>query len=194
MAYGEGGSINIKAYWGPAAPSLRAWTYEENNRVSAGASPLSILLASSEVVGFAKTGGLADVCGYLPRALAEQGHKVAVIMPLYRCVRNGPLAPQPLEVWLPIPLGSQIIPARLWRSKLPGCDVPIFFIEHRDFFERDDPSHGRSLYQASQADGTKKDYPDNAARFILFSCPYLKRSRTLGFRSTFSTPTTGRPG
>ena len=43
-----------------------------------------ILLAASEVVGFAKTGGLADVAGSLPRALAQRGHTCAVIMPLYR--------------------------------------------------------------------------------------------------------------
>ena len=48
-----------------------------------------VLFAASEVVGFAKTGGLADVVGSLPRALARLGHQVAVVMPLYRAVRTG---------------------------------------------------------------------------------------------------------
>ena len=51
--------------------------------------PFKVLLAASEVVGFAKTGGLADVTGSLPRALARRGHTCAVIMPLYRCARTG---------------------------------------------------------------------------------------------------------
>src|SRR5205085_5903680 len=44
-------------------------------------APLRVLLTASEVVGFAKTGGLADVAGALPRALAKRGHQVAVVMP-----------------------------------------------------------------------------------------------------------------
>ena len=41
-------------------------------------------MATSEAVPFAKTGGLADVCGALPVELARLGHEVAVIMPAYR--------------------------------------------------------------------------------------------------------------
>ena len=60
----------------------------------------SILIAASEVIGFAKTGGLADVSGYLPLALRRRGHPVAVIMPLYRSVRLGkvPIHPTVAEV------------------------------------------------------------------------------------------------
>src|SRR5215211_7893128 len=76
----------------------------------------SVLVAASEVVGFAKTGGLADVCGYLPLALARRGHPVAVVMPLYRSVRHGKVPIQPTEHILGVPLGRTILPARLWRS------------------------------------------------------------------------------
>src|SRR2546423_243277 len=51
--------------------------------------PLRVLLAASEVVGFAKTGGLADVAGSLPRALAKRGVEIAVVLPLYRTVATG---------------------------------------------------------------------------------------------------------
>ena len=45
-----------------------------------------ILMVASEVVPFAKTGGLADVCGALPKALQELGHDVRLLMPLYKQV------------------------------------------------------------------------------------------------------------
>jgi starch synthase len=51
-------------------------------------TPLKILFASSEVTPFAKTGGLADVSGSLPPALASLGHQVVVVMPLYRSARE----------------------------------------------------------------------------------------------------------
>ena len=116
-----------------------AWTYM--------AELPAVLLASSEVVGFAKTGGLADVAGYLPRALARRGHPVAVVMPLYRSVRTGKIPIRPTEHILGVPLGRTIIPSRLWRSELPDSDVPVFLIENADFFERDDPTKGLGIYQ-----------------------------------------------
>ena len=47
---------------------------------------MKILIASSEVVPFSKTGGLADVAGALPRYINELGHEVAVFMPAYRSI------------------------------------------------------------------------------------------------------------
>jgi starch synthase len=147
-----------------------------------GSPPPSVLLASSEVVGFAKTGGLADVCGYLPQALARRGLTVAVIMPLYRCVRYGPNPIRPTDHWLPVPVGGQIVPTRLWRSTLPHSDVPVFLVENADLFERDDPSHGRGLYHATAHDGTKHDYGDNAYRFIFFCRAVMEAIPCLGFQ------------
>ena len=46
-------------------------------------SPLKILFLASEVVPFAKTGGLADVAGALPKALNELGHDIRVVLPRY---------------------------------------------------------------------------------------------------------------
>ena len=45
---------------------------------------MHVLFAASECVPFSKTGGLADVVGALPRAIAELGHQVTVYLPLYR--------------------------------------------------------------------------------------------------------------
>src|SRR5213079_1539271 len=104
--------------------------------VSGPASP-RVLLASSEVVGFAKTGGLADVAGSLPRALAERGLHVAVVMPLYRCVRTGPHILRVTNAVFTIPLGHRSLPGRLWQTTLPDSDVPVYLVEQKELFERD---------------------------------------------------------
>jgi starch synthase len=129
---------------------------------------MRILYAASEVTGFAKTGGLADVAGSLPRALAKRGHECAVFMPLYRAVRTGPAPLEPTRLVYNVALGSKTITGSLWRSTLPGSQVPVYLVEQVDFFERDDPAGGRGLYQFALPDGSKRDYPDNSARFIFF--------------------------
>jgi starch synthase len=141
----------------------------------------SVLLASSEVVGFAKTGGLADVCGYLPLALARRGHRVAVIMPLYRAVRAGRIPIEPTEHILAVPLGKTITPSRLWRANLADSDVPVYLVENPDFYERDDPARGSTIYQRATPDGRKSDYPDNCARFTYFCRAVMEAVPHVGF-------------
>ena len=131
--------------------------------------PPRALFAASEVVGFAKTGGLADVVGSLPRALHKRGLEVAVVMPLYHAVRTGPHKISPTEIKFSIPLGNRSAAGRIWRTTLPESDVPIFLVEQAELFERDDPHQGRGLYQFTGPDGRKQDYADNADRFIVFS-------------------------
>jgi starch synthase len=141
---------------------------------------LRILLASSEVVGFAKTGGLADVAGSLPRALAQRGHDVAIVMPCYNAVRRSGARIEKTGVALPVPMGDRVIACRLLRSRLPNSDVPVYLVEHPPFFERDD-SAGRGLYQQTMQGGYKADYPDNAERFIFFCKSVLETVPHLGF-------------
>ena len=49
---------------------------------------MKILYATSEAVPFCKTGGLADVAGSLPPALAAEGAEIAVVLPLYRRIKE----------------------------------------------------------------------------------------------------------
>jgi len=141
-----------------------------------------LLLASSEVVGFAKTGGLADVAGALPRALAGRGWECAIILPLYRGVRAAKVPLEPTGLELSIAIGHRIVKGSLWRSVLPGSQVPVHLVEQPDYFERDDPTKGRGLYQFTAAGGQKRDYPDNCERFIFFSRAVLEAIRLLELR------------
>jgi starch synthase len=141
---------------------------------------LRILLAASEVVGFAKTGGLADVAGSLPQALARRGHQCAVIMPLYRCARAARMIPSPTDRVFWVQVGDRSVPGRLWRSSLPN-DVPVYLIEQEAYFGRDDPDEGRSLYQFTAPDGSRRDYEDNCERFVFFNRAVLEALPYLDF-------------
>jgi starch synthase len=142
---------------------------------------LRVLLAASEVVGFAKTGGLADVAGALPRALAARGHQVAVVMPYYRAVRYGKHKVESTGQVIPVPLAGRVLACRVHKSKLPGSDVPIYFVEAPEYFDRDDTYQGKSLYQQNMPGGYKADYPDNAERFTFFSRAVLETASVIGF-------------
>lgn len=144
---------------------------------------LRIVMAASEVVGFAKTGGLADVVGTLPIALNRRGHECIVVMPLYHAVRHGRNPIEPTDYTFSIPIGDRTVPGRLWTSKLPGTNITVYLIEQADFFERDDPTVGGSLYQYTEWHGAKRDYEDNASRFIFLSRAILEVIRLTGFRA-----------
>ena len=59
---------------------------------------MRILHVASEVAPYSKTGGLADVLGALPRALADLGHEVAVVTPRYRSI-GMPVTMMALVIW-----------------------------------------------------------------------------------------------
>jgi starch synthase len=130
--------------------------------------PLKVLFIASEVAPFRKTGGLADVAGALPKALKQRGIDVRVVMPLYGGIRWSEL--ERLDGSLNIPMYSGAARAGVRLGRLPGSDVPIYFIEYNRFFDRP------YLYgPAGQA------YPDNLERFALFSRGALELCKALGF-------------
>ncbi len=130
---------------------------------------LRILLIASEVEPFAKTGGLADVVGALPRALAALGHDVRVLMPKYRGVETTAGA---LSVALPrvhVPMGDRTTEGALLEGRL-GRDVPVYFLVHDHYYDRP------GLY------GTQDEsYLDNCERFVFFCRGALEAIRGLGW-------------
>jgi starch synthase len=135
---------------------------------------MKVLLAASEAVGFAKTGGLADVVGSLPRALAKRGYECAVILPLYRSCKLAKVPPQPTKHSFGVRIGHRTVAGRLWQSRLPDSDIAVYLVEQPDYYERDDPAKGHGLYQWTTSQGEKRDYADNAERFIFFSRAVLE--------------------
>jgi starch synthase len=129
---------------------------------------MNILLATSEAVPFAKTGGLADVSGALPIELARLGHSPAVFMPAYRqALASG----QPIEqtsIEFQIPIGSKTVKGGLLRSRFPGTQIPVYLVDQRQYFDRE------GLYGSGG-----QDYIDNCERFVFFSRAVLEAIRLL---------------
>jgi starch synthase len=112
---------------------------------------MRILTVASEAVPFAKTGGLADVVGALPRALARLGHQVDVVIPRYRGITVGDRIGR-----VTVALGGQVGDAELYAVAMDG--VRTVFVDHPAYFDRD------YLYGAAG-----HDYPDNAERFTFLA-------------------------
>ena len=118
---------------------------------------MKILFATAEAVPFAKTGGLADVAGALPKAVEALGHRAAVIMPFYRKVWDSDQHIEDTGRRILVPVGGHRVTAEIYESRLPDSDVPVYLIRRDYYFDRE------GLYQQ---DG--KDYDDNCERFVFF--------------------------
>ena len=130
-----------------------------------------ILLATSEAIPFAKTGGLADVAGTLPVELDRLGHDVTVIMPAYRCIHEAGSDIQNTNIYFDIPIGNQVIQGSFLKAVLPGSNVTIYFVKQNDFFDR---------VQLYGEDG--QDYRDNCQRFVFFCRSVLESIRLLDLK------------
>ena len=128
---------------------------------------LRVVIVASEVVPFAKTGGLADVAGALPVALARLGHQVSVIMPRYPTIERAVRSLEKMYEGLTVPMGASTEEGAVWSARL-APKLPVYFIEHHAYFDRG------ALY--TSVDG---DYPDNAERFAFFAKAALETCRVL---------------
>lgn len=132
-------------------------------------SGVNILVASGEVAPFAKTGGLADVCGALPKALWQLGERAAVVLPAYRrhIFKTG-IPIKELDVSFEVPIGTKVVPGKLLFAHLPDSDVPVYFIDQPEYFDR------AELYREKGS-----DYKDNCERFAFFCRSVMEMIRLL---------------
>lgn len=130
---------------------------------------MKIAMLSSEVVPFAKTGGLADVVGALPKFLSRAGAEVRVITPLYRETKKKNLPLRPVSQAIGIDWLGKNDRFTVFEHREDG--VTFLFVERDDYFDRD------FLYGTPQG-----DYPDNGERFAFFSKAALETLKSTGFR------------
>lgn len=129
---------------------------------------MKIAFLVSEAIPYAKTGGLADVAGALPKYLNKLGVDARLFIPFYREVRKKGL---PLETVLDsveVNLGGRKTVFAV--KTYSGSGLPSYFIEKNEYFDRD------FLYGTAAG-----DYPDNGERFGFYSLAVLETIKRLGF-------------
>ncbi|MBL8909137.1 MAG: glycogen/starch synthase, partial [Archangium sp.] len=124
---------------------------------------MNVLFLSSEVAPWSKTGGLGDVAGALPKALALRGHRVRVVTPLYPDVKRGDLTRAGAPLGLRFPFGNVEVQAHVLRAD----GVEVQFIDAPSLFARE-------RYYG---------FPDDARRFGAFSMAALTLAQRDGFHA-----------
>jgi starch synthase len=129
---------------------------------------MKVLFVASECSPWAKTGGLGEVIGALPKALGKLRLDVRIVMPLYASMPWHQF--EPLDGVLSVPMWFGAAHARVRLGRLPGSQVPVYCLEHRRYYDRP------HLY------GPPNDaYPDNLERFAFLSRGALELTKALGW-------------
>ena len=118
---------------------------------------MRIVYVASEVVPFAKTGGLADVAGALPAELAKLGHDVCIFMPYYQTVRQNDSRVHTTDIRVSVLVRERRVSGEIMCSTVPNSNVPVYFVRNDAYYDR---TH---LYGDERG-----DYPDNCERFAFF--------------------------
>jgi len=141
-------------------------TASTGSTVRTSSNGLDILMITPEARPFAKTGGLADVCGALPLALARLGHRVTMVLPKYRGTETDGAAGTPADV----PFGLHTYPVRFVEQRVAE-GVTAVLIDAPALYDRD------GLYGDA-----KGEYGDNAFRFAVLCRGALDYARLRGIR------------
>ena len=129
---------------------------------------LKLCILSSEILPYAKTGGLADVAGALVQNLRLLDHEVHAFMPLYAAVRAAHPELQPVlgVQQIALAIGTAEYRFSLQTASFPGTDVAMYFIDCPELYDRD------GFYTVD---------PDEHRRFVLFTRAAIESCRRLGF-------------
>ncbi|PKI64385.1 hypothetical protein CRG98_015245 [Punica granatum] len=141
---------------------------------------MSIIFVAAEVGPWSKTGGLGDVLGGLPPALAARGHRVMTITPRYD---------QYKDAWDTCVLVDVMVGDRVERVRFYHCykrGVDRVFVDHPMFLEKVWGKTGSKIYGPRAG----SDYKDNQLRFSMLCQAALAAPRVLNLNSSkyFSGP------
>ncbi|MFH0805177.1 MAG: glycogen/starch synthase [Patescibacteria group bacterium] len=115
---------------------------------------LKVLFIASELTPLAKVGGLADVIGALPIALEKLGVDVRIAIPRYGTIDSTKYPLTKVADNVPVPFNGATARMGIWRTPLPGSNVPVYLLENQDYLSQggiyfsDDASSQGSVSEA----------------------------------------------
>lgn len=134
---------------------------------------MNIVEIASEAVPFAKTGGLGDVLGALPKSLAKKNHQVVQFLPFYDSVQDAKIKFKPFTPAGEITVGDK-------KYKLKYTSLKDRKLSHTLYFIANDELFGREALYVDPL--TKKDYKDNDDRFIFFNLAVFEILKKINFK------------
>lgn len=120
---------------------------------------MKVVYLSPEAVPFAKTGGLADIAGAIPKSLRKLGVDIIVLMPLYGIINKSQYSLKKTDIQFQVKIGDELKSGYVYKGFLPQTKVPVYFLDNAQYYGR------KGLYNYP---GTTRDYEDNCQRFIFF--------------------------
>jgi starch synthase len=126
-----------------------------------------VLIASSEVAPYAKTGGMADIIGLIPKALEKVGVDAVVVMPGYAAIDRKKYSIKKTDKVFSISMAGETTEVGISKGKMPGTKSDIYFIESDKYFNRDE------LYG---------EYEDNDERFAFFSKAVIEMLKVIDLK------------
>ncbi|KAF9667057.1 hypothetical protein SADUNF_Sadunf16G0293300 [Salix dunnii] len=141
---------------------------------------MDLVFVATEVAPWSKTGGLGDVLGGLPPAMAARGHRVMTISPRFDQYKDA----WDTSVEVQIQVGNRVETVRYFHCYKRGVDR--VFVDHPMFLEKVWGKTGSKIYGPTAGE----DYQDNLLRFSLFCLAALEAPRVLSLNSSkhFSGP------
>jgi granule-bound starch synthase len=143
-------------------------------------SGMNVVFISAEVAPWSKTGGLGDVLGGLPPALAARGHRVMTVSPRYDQYKDAWDTNTPIE----ITIGDRTETVNFFHTHKRGVDR--IFVDHPLFLAKVWGKTGSKIYGPTSGE----DYDDNQFRFMLLAKAAIEATRVLSLDSNefFSGP------
>ncbi|KAG0564949.1 hypothetical protein KC19_8G152000 [Ceratodon purpureus] len=143
-------------------------------------SGMNLVFVSAEVAPWSKTGGLGDVLGGLPPALAARGHRVMTVSPRYDQYKDAWDTNTPTE----ITIGDRTETVNFFHTHKRGVDR--IFVDHPLFLAKVWGKTGSKIYGPSSGE----DYDDNQFRFMLLAKAAIEATKVLNLESNefFSGP------
>ncbi len=131
---------------------------------------MRVVFVAPEMVPFAKTGGLADIAGTLPKEIQALGQEVICFLPKYKKVDSNRWPMKKVIDRIQVPVGTEMEAGHVFCFDDPS-GVKVFFVDHPEYFGRDE------LYGTPLG-----DYPDNDRRFVFFQRAALESLKKLGIQ------------
>ncbi len=124
---------------------------------------MKILFAASEAVPFAASGGLADVIGSLPKAIAAKGHDCRIVIPLYKSISPELRAKMEFVKNITVDVSWRKQYCGIFKAEFDG--ITYYFIDNEYYFSRD------GLY----------GFYDDCERFVFFDRAVLEMLKFIGY-------------